>query len=129
MNLFHLVKHFAVPMWPIRLCRDFVIIYACLMMGEFVSLLLPIKFPSSIIGLLILFVLLSLRIIPARWVEFGAEKLLSVIALFFIPPGVSVIQDLTDIRLFGWQLIVSLICAWLAMVVTITYLFQWMEKK
>ncbi|MFM2481218.1 CidA/LrgA family protein [Celerinatantimonas sp. YJH-8] len=113
----------------IRLIRDFVIIYACLLIGKGIAALLPITFPASIIGLLVLFLLLSLRIIPARWVEFGAEKILSVIALFFIPPGVSVIQDLTDIRLFGWQLIIAMALAWIAMVVSITFLFQRMEKK
>lgn len=113
----------------IRLIRDFIIIYACLMIGKGIAALLPVKFPASIIGLLVLFLLLSLRIIPARWVEFGAEKILSVIALFFIPPGVSVIQDLTDIRLFGWQLILALVVAWISMMVTITFLFQKMEKK
>lgn len=116
-------------MWLIRLVRDLLIIYGCLMVGRGIALLLPFEFPASIIGLIVLFILLSLRIIPARWVEFGAEKILSVIALFFIPPGVSVIQDMADIRLFGWQLVLAMAIAWLSMVLTIIYLFQWMEKK
>ncbi|CAG9296689.1 hypothetical protein CEDIAZO_01843 [Celerinatantimonas diazotrophica] len=99
------------------------------MVGRGIALLIPFEFPASIIGLIVLFILLSLRIIPARWVEFGAEKILSIIALFFIPPGVSVIQDMDDIRLFGWQLVLAMAIAWLAMVLTIVYLFQWMEKK
>lgn len=116
-------------MWLIRLVRDLLIIYGCLMIGRGIALLLPIEFPASIIGLLVLFILLSLRIIPARWVEFGAEKILAVIALFFIPPGVSVIQDLTAVREFGWQLLTAMIFAWLAMMLTVVYIFQWMEKK
>ena len=40
--------------------RAFVLIYACLYAGIFLSSLLPIAIPGSIIGMLILFFLLAL---------------------------------------------------------------------
>jgi holin-like protein len=44
--------------------RAFVLIYACLYAGIFLSSLLPITIPGSIIGMLILFFLLALQILP-----------------------------------------------------------------
>lgn len=49
--------------------RAFVLIYACLYAGIFIASLLPVTIPGSIIGMLILFVLLALQILPAKWVN------------------------------------------------------------
>lgn len=39
--------------------RDFMVIVACLLAGKSVAAILPFAFPGSIIGMLLLFVLLS----------------------------------------------------------------------
>ena len=54
--------------------------------------LLPITIPGSIIGMLILFVLLALQILPARWVNPGCFVLIRYMALLFVPIGVGVMQ-------------------------------------
>jgi holin-like protein len=41
--------------------------------------------PGSLIGMLILFLLLSTRILPLKWFEIGAEKLIIFLPLFLIP--------------------------------------------
>ena len=56
--------------------RAFVLIYACLYAGIFLSSLLPIAIPGSIIGMLILFFLLALQILPAQWVNPGCNILI-----------------------------------------------------
>jgi holin-like protein len=48
--------------------------------------------PGSIIGLIILFLLLQLKIIKMDWIEQGASWLLSELLLFFIPAAVGVIN-------------------------------------
>ena len=75
--------------------RAFVLIYACLYAGIFVASLLPITIPGSIIGMLILFVLLALQILPARWVNPGCYVLIRYMALLFVPIGVGVMQYFT----------------------------------
>ncbi|AHJ77370.1 CidA/LrgA family protein [Kosakonia sacchari] len=72
--------------------RAFVLIYACLYAGIFVSSLLPIAIPGSIIGMLIMFVLLALQILPAKWVNPGCFILIRYMALLFVPIGVGVMQ-------------------------------------
>ena len=72
--------------------RAFVLIYACLYAGIFLSSLLPIAIPGSIIGMLILFFLLALQILPAQWVNPGCNILIRYMALLFVPIGVGVMQ-------------------------------------
>lgn len=75
-----------------RYLRAFVLIYACLYAGIFISSLLPITIPGSIIGMLILFFLLALQIMPARWVDPGCNLLIRYMALLFVPIGVGIMQ-------------------------------------
>ena len=72
--------------------RAFVLIYACLYGGIFIAGLLPITIPGSIIGMLILFVLLALQIMPPQWVNPGCNILIRYMALLFVPIGVGVMQ-------------------------------------
>ncbi|MEB2426693.1 CidA/LrgA family protein, partial [Klebsiella pneumoniae] len=53
---------------------------------------LPITSPGSIIGMLILFVLLALHILPPQWVNPGCNILIRYLALLFVPIGVGVMQ-------------------------------------
>ncbi|TXU08396.1 hypothetical protein D4N07_01190 [Enterobacter hormaechei] len=72
--------------------RAFVLIYACLYAGIFIASLLPITIPGSIIGMLILFMLLALQVLPAEWVNPGCFVLIRYMALLFVPVGVGVMQ-------------------------------------
>lgn len=72
--------------------RAFVLIYTCLYAGIFIASLLPITIPGSIIGMLILFLLLALQILPASWLKPGCSVLIRYMALLFVPIGVGVMQ-------------------------------------
>ena len=72
--------------------RAFVLIYACLYAGIFIASLLPITIPGSFIGMLILLVLMTLQILPAKWVNPGCFVLIRYMALLFVPIGVGVMQ-------------------------------------
>lgn len=82
--------------------RAFVLIYACLYAGIFIASLLPVTIPGSIIGMLILFVLLALQILPAKWVNPGCYVLIRYMALLFVPIGVGVMQYFDLLRAQFW---------------------------
>lgn len=63
--------------------RSFILIYACLYAGIFIASLLPIAIPGSIIGMLIMFTLLALQIMPAKWVKPSSHLLIRYMALLF----------------------------------------------
>ena len=82
--------------------RAFVLIYACLYAGIFIASLLPVTIPGSIIGMLILFVLLALQILPAK-----CYVLIRYMALLFVPIGVGVMQYFDLLRAQFGPVVVS----------------------
>lgn len=62
--------------------------------GEVISDLLPIAIPGSIIGIILLFTLLEMKILKLSHVEDVSKFFLDNLAFFFIPPGISLINSL-----------------------------------
>ena len=64
--------------------------------GELISSLLSsfIKIPGTIMGMIILFLLLQFKIIKEEIIKEVADFLLSNMAIFFVPAGVSLISSL-----------------------------------
>ena len=58
-------------------------------LGRVISMLLPVEFPSSIIGLLLLFVALSSGMLKQKYVEKACEQLNRHIGILFVPAGVA----------------------------------------
>ncbi len=69
----------------------FLIFFLCIC-GEVIAALLPFAFPSSVISLLLLFLLLTLGIIKTPQIDKVSDFLLSTMAFFFIPAGVAIIE-------------------------------------
>ncbi|PID00514.1 MULTISPECIES: CidA/LrgA family holin-like protein [unclassified Sporosarcina] len=67
-------------------------LYILFLAGEFLQAKLSIPLPGSIIGLLLLWGLLSIKVIPLRWVEKGAYVFLSTLPLYLIPATVGVMD-------------------------------------
>lgn len=81
-----------------ELLRSFLILYGFLFLGEICAKFIPISIPPSILGLLILFLCLVLRIVQIRWVFSSANLLVRYMAVLFVPVSVGVMQY-TDLLL------------------------------
>lgn len=66
----------------------FGIILACLLMGQGLHLLIPVKIPGPIYGMAILLALLVTKIVKVEMVEGAADLLIRNMILFFVPGGV-----------------------------------------
>ncbi|ACQ93808.1 LrgA family protein [Tolumonas auensis DSM 9187] len=75
----------------LRITRDFLVILACLQAGKAIAAVLPFRFPDSILGMLLLFILLNLQLVKLHWIEMGASILLKHMALLFIPVAVGLL--------------------------------------
>ncbi|MDV5973148.1 Antiholin-like protein LrgA [Streptococcus canis] len=71
-----------------------VVIGTVVLISKVLETLSPIKLPASVIGLVLLFVALSTKIIALNQVEKVADLLVGNIGLFFVPAGISVINSL-----------------------------------
>ncbi len=97
--------------------------------GEGVSLAINGVIPGSVIGMLLLFVALQLRVIPSGSVKGFATFLTSNMALFFVPAGVGLMVAYR-VLLQNWVAItvVSVVSTILVMVV-VGHTHQRFEKK
>ncbi|MCL6710161.1 CidA/LrgA family protein [Priestia aryabhattai] len=77
------------------------------MIGNFLSTYLHL--PGSVLGLLLLFLLLQVKIVKVEWVELGAALLLAQLLLFFIPSSVGIMQYKQFIGFQGAKIILVII--------------------
>ena len=57
-----------------------------------IAMILPFAFPASVIGMILLFLLLASGVVRIEHIREKSDFLLSNMAFFFIPAGVSVIN-------------------------------------
>ena len=70
-----------------------VVIGAIILISKVIELLVPFTMPSSVIGLVLLFVALCLKIVKLEQVEKVGNALVDNIGLFFVPAGISVMNS------------------------------------
>ena len=68
------------------------IIFSICWISQTIEALLPIAFPASVIGMLLLLLLLMTRVLKVDHIREKSDFLLSNMAFFFIPAGVSIIN-------------------------------------
>ncbi|SET56534.1 CidA/LrgA family protein [[Clostridium] polysaccharolyticum] len=72
--------------------KQLLLIFFLCICGEVISALLPFAFPSSVISLLLLFLLLMPGIIKTHHIDKVSDFLLNTMAFFFIPAGAAIIE-------------------------------------
>ena len=68
------------------------IIFALCWVSEIIEAFLPFAFPASVIGMILLFILLAFRVLKVEHIREKSDFLLSNMAFFIIPAGVSIIN-------------------------------------
>lgn len=80
------------------LLTELFILFSFCLLGELLALLLPFSFPASIISMLLLLLSLLLGWIKPKQIQGVSQFLLSNMAFFFIPAGVSIIEKYELLR-------------------------------
>ncbi len=74
-----------------------VVLGVCLV-GELVAQALPFPFPSSVIAMVLLFVLLCAKVIKPHHIRQKGDFLLKNMAFFFIPAGVGILENFDQLK-------------------------------
>jgi holin-like protein len=77
-----------------NIMHQMLVIGTVVMVSRFISAVLPFTLPSSVIGLVLLFILLSTNVIKLEQVDTVGNALVDNVGLFFVPAGVSAIQSI-----------------------------------
>lgn len=72
--------------------KQFGLILAVTFLGELLKMILPFKIPSSIYGLVLMFLALQFKVIQLEQVKEAAKYLIEIMPLMFIPAGVGLMN-------------------------------------
>jgi holin-like protein len=75
-----------------KIMGQIAVIFAVCFVSLFMAELLPFEFPASVLGMFVLFVLLAIRVVRVEHIKEKSDFLLSNMAFFFVPGGVSIIN-------------------------------------
>lgn len=98
-------------------------------LGNLIVKLLNVPFPGSIVGLILLFICLQLKIIPVNFIKDGAGFLLAFLALFFIPATVGIMEYPEFLSLTGGLMLLSLIVSTIFTIYLTGKLSEFLLKK
>ncbi|MDL2263452.1 CidA/LrgA family protein [Synergistaceae bacterium OttesenSCG-928-I11] len=98
-----------------KVAGQFAILFVVCMAGVFLSGLFPFPLPASVTAMMLMFFLLLAGAIRPEALREVSDFMLGNMALFFVPPGVAILEHIDLIRGDGPKLLV--VCA-VSMVLT-----------
>lgn len=108
---------------------QFGLILGVLFLGEILVTRFNLPIPSSILGMIILFILLMVKIIKLKWVEDVGNSLLDNLSVMFIPAGVGIVRELELFKGNIIQLAIIIFVSTLIVMVVTGYTIQALEGK
>lgn len=86
--------------------KQFLIIIFISLLGELLNLLLPLPVPATVWGMCLMFAALCTGIVKLDAVEETANFFVSIIAMLFIPYGVSLMANFDLLADYAWQIVI-----------------------
>ena len=98
-----------------KLLKQLCIILGICLAGEGIAWILPISFPSSVISMFLMLLLLIAGILKLEHIKEVSEYLVQNMAFFFIPAGVAIIEKY---ELVQGKILVLLLISFLTLILT-----------
>lgn len=89
-----------------KLFREAIIIFGIYLLGVLITDITGVPIPGNVIGMVILFLLLYLKVIKVEQISTISNFLLEHLAFFFIPAGVGLISSFSVIKNIWLQLLI-----------------------
>ncbi|GKT04375.1 CidA/LrgA family protein [Furfurilactobacillus sp. WILCCON 0119] len=107
------------------------ILFISWLISEYVSKTFP-KFPlpTPVIGLVLLYLALTFKIVKVEWVDSFGAIMISLIGFLFVPSGIQLAGTLGILQNEGWKLVCVIILSTAVLLVVVAYttrLFIWIR--
>ena len=89
-----------------KLFREAIIIFGIYLLGLLITEITGVPIPGNVIGMVILFLLLYLKVIKVEQISTISNFFLEHLAFFFIPAGVGLISSFSVIKNIWLQLLI-----------------------
>ena len=87
-----------------KFSASLMLLVGCLFVSKLTTSYFQIAFPSALLAMLIMFVLLIMDVVKESWIAPACQPILKYMALFFIPAGVGLVEHI-DIFTTHWSLL------------------------
>ena len=98
-------------------CQQAIIFAIIIFISKLIVGVLPIPIPSSVVGMILLFVALCAGIVKLEQIESLSNSLSKVITFLFVPSGISLVDSLDLMKNYGVQIVLVICVATLALLV------------
>ena len=116
-----------------KFLKQFAIILFVYFLGMIINNFFIPSIPSTVIGMLLLFLLLNLNLIKIVDIKEFSEFLLSNLAFFFIPPSITLMNSWNVLSSHLFKILfIIIITTFLTMIVTgitVDFLIKWRDKN
>lgn len=113
--------------------REFLLIFVINYIGVILTEVLHLPVPGTISGMLLLFALLYFKVLKLSHIENAGNFLLLNMTIFFLPPSVSLLENIallkTGFLKIIFLVIVSTIITMVITALTVQYLIERGEKR
>ena len=109
--------------------RGVLILTVLFLAGEWLGGFIAFPVPGAVVGMILIFSLLQLHIIPLSWVDQGSVWLLSFMGLFYVPFGVGIMESGDLIGRWGIQVLIIVVMTVCAVFAVSTWTFQKLAEK
>ena len=75
--------------WFVRVLLQVSLITLFYLAGEYIHAHTPVTIPGSLIGLILLFIALEIKVVQPEWIGLGTNALLKIMPILFVPTLVS----------------------------------------
>lgn len=104
-------------------------LYGIYLIGQWIQEVLNLFVPGSVIGLIILFILLSTNVVKEVWIENGAGFFVKHLTLFYIPATVGIINYFGVFSGKGFLLIIIVLVSTILVMAGSGLVSQWIIRR
>ncbi|MDO5100956.1 MAG: CidA/LrgA family protein [Eubacteriales bacterium] len=104
-------------------------ILAVVLLAEICNYLIPLPIPTSIYGIVLLFIALQTGIIKLAQIEETADFLLGIMPILFVPTAVNIMNSYQSFAHAVWPVLAILLISTVVTMAVTGKLAQWMLSK
>ncbi|MEK4935346.1 MULTISPECIES: CidA/LrgA family holin-like protein [Bacillus] len=104
-------------------------LYVFYMVGNWVQEMLNIPIPGSLIGMFLLLVFLSLKVLPVKWFDLGAETLVAIMPFLLIPPTLGLMNYGAFFMSKGISLFITVVASTFLIIIVAGHTGQYLANR
>ncbi|WP_198287686.1 CidA/LrgA family holin-like protein [Bacillus cereus] len=104
-------------------------LYVFYMVGNWVQEMLIIPIPGSLIGMFLLLVFLSLKVLPVKWFDLGAETLVAIMPFLLIPPTLGLMNYGAFFMSKGISLFITVVASTFLIIIVAGHTGQYLANR